>query len=164
MGGVFQLGTFIFSIVCFLIVFFIIQRFAFKPLANMLEQRRKHVESQITDAEHSREEAAKLLSEQKRLLDEARKEAKNILDAARVRADEQAREIIQKAEDEVSRILEENRAAIARERDEAIAAVTQRVALLTVELTSKLLHEHVTAEVHNEMVAEAEKRLGELVC
>lgn len=164
MGSVFELGTFVFSIISFLIVFFIIQRFAFRPLANMLEKRRLHVETQITDAEKSREEAAKLLSEQKRLLDESRKQAKEILDAARVSAEEQARSIIQKAEEEANRILEENRAAIIRERDEALAAVTQRVAELSVELTSKLLHNHVTTKVHEEMVAEAEKRLGELVC
>ncbi|EJY56621.1 ATP synthase F0, B subunit [Alicyclobacillus hesperidum URH17-3-68] len=164
MGGVFQVGTFIFSIISFLIVFFFIQRFAFRPLAKMLEQRRQHVESQITEAEKSREEAASLLAEQRRLLDEARKEAKNLLDAARVRADEQAREILLKAEEEASRILEENRQAIVRERDEALAAVTQRVAELSVELTAKLLHSHVSPELHREMVAEAEKRLGELVC
>lgn len=162
--GVFEVGTFIFSIISFLIVFFIVQRFAFKPLANMMDKRRKYVESQITDAESNREEAAKLLSEQKKMLDEAKHDAKNLLDAARVRADEQARELIQKAEEEASRVLDENRAAITRERDEALAAVTNRVAELTVELTSKLLHDHVTEEVHNEMVTEAEKRLGELVC
>lgn len=164
MGSVFEVGTFVFSIVSFLIVFFIVQRFAFKPLARMLEQRRKHVESQIHEAEQSREEAANMLSEQKRMLDEARKEAKNVVDAARVRADEQARDIIQKADDEASRILEENRAVIARERDEALVAVTGRVAELSVELTSKLLHSHVSTELHDEMVTEAEKRLGELVC
>ncbi|WP_067624855.1 F0F1 ATP synthase subunit B [Alicyclobacillus acidiphilus] len=164
MGSVFQFGTFIFSIISFLIVFLIIQRFAFKPLAKMLEQRRKHVESQIADAEKSREEAASLLAEQRKLLEEARKEAKNLLDAARVRADEQAREILQRAEEEASRILEQNRAAIVRERDEALAAVTNRVAELSVELTAKLLHNHVSPELHKEMVDEAEKRLGELVC
>lgn len=164
MGSVFQVGTFVFSIISFLIVFFIVQRFAFKPLARMLEQRRKHVETQIHEAEKSREEAANMLSEQKRLLDEARKEAKHLLDAARVRSDEQAREMIQKAADEASRILEENRAVIARERDEALAAVTARVAELSVELTTKLLHNHVSTELHQEMVTEAEKRLGELVC
>lgn len=164
MGGVFQVGTFIFSIISFLIVFFFIQRFAFKPLANMMEQRRKHVESQIIDAEKSREEAASLLAEQRKLLEEARKEAKSVLDVARVRADEQAREILQKAEEEAARILEENRAAIIRERDDALAAVTNRVAELSVELTTKLLHNHVSPEVHKEMVDEAEKRLGELVC
>lgn len=164
MGSVFQLGTFIFSIISFLIVFFFIQRFAFRPLSNMMDQRRKYVETQIIDAEKSREEAANLLSEQKRLLDEARKEAKQLLDAARVRSDEQAREILQKAEDEATRILEENRAAIVRERDEALAAVTTRVAALTVELTTKLLHDHVSPSLHDEMISEAEKRLGELVC
>lgn len=163
-GGIFQVGTFIFSVISFLIVFFIIQRFAFKPLARMLEQRRIHIETQISEAEKSCEEAERLLAEQQRLLEEARKEARNLLDQARIRADEQAREIVQKAEEEAARILEESRQAIVRERDEALAAVTKRVAELSVELATKLLRDHVTAELHKDLLAEAESKLGELVC
>lgn len=160
----FELGTFIFSILCFLLMFWIVSRFGFKPIAKMLEQRRVHVETQIADAERGRIEAERILAEQQQLLEQARSDAKNLLEAARVRADEQARTIIQEAQAESERVLAEGRALIERERAEALNEVLKKVTGLTVELTTKLLHNHVNAQVQEEMLSEAEKRLGELVC
>lgn len=160
----FEFGTFILSIVSFLIVFWIIAKVGFKPLGKMLQDRRMYIENQIIDAEQGRKDADRVLAEQRQLLEQSRVEAKNLLDTARVRADEQAREIIREAQAEAQRVLEENRAAIARERSEALNEVLTKVSQLTVELTTKLLHNHVSEAVHQEMLTEAEKSLGELVC
>lgn len=160
----FEFGTFIFSIIAFLIMFWIVSVFGFKPIARMLEQRRVHVQSQIEQAEKGREDAERILAEQQRLLDEAKSEAKAILDAARARADEQGRKLVQEAQAEAERVIAEGRASIERERSEAMNEVLTRVANLTVELTTKLLQNHVDEKVQAEMLSEAEKRLGELVC
>ncbi|GGJ10953.1 hypothetical protein GCM10010885_20230 [Alicyclobacillus cellulosilyticus] len=160
----FETGTFIVSIVAFLIMFLIIRRYGFKPLADMLEQRRQYIERQISEAEEGRAQAEALLAEQRRLLEEARQEARNIVEAARARADEQAREILQAAQAEAQRLLEENRQMIAREREEALNAALREVADITVRLTAKLLQQNVTDAVHEKLLAEAEKKLGELVC
>lgn len=157
-------GTMIVSLLGFLITFGIIYKVAFKPLSNIMEQRRVHIERQIQSAEEGRTEAERLLAEQRLLLDQARNEAKELLDVARRRADDQARTIVAEAQAEAQRLLEEGRQLIERERAEALSAVLERVAGLTVELTTKLLHDHVSAPVHDEMITEAEKRLGELVC
>lgn len=160
----FEVGTFVVSIITFLILFWLIQKFGFKPLANVMEQRRLHVEKQISDAEDHRDEAEKLLAEQRALLEQARLDARNLLDAARSRADEQSRTIIAEAQAESQRLLDEARQLIERERTEALNATLEKVAGLTVELADRLLRNHVTETVHQEMLQEAEKQLGELVC
>ncbi|MCY0876649.1 MAG: F0F1 ATP synthase subunit B [Firmicutes bacterium] len=160
----FELGTFIVSIITFLIMFWIIARYGFKPLAVMLEKRRVHVETQITEAEQSRQQAEAFLSEQRQLLDEARHQAKAILDEARLQADQQGRELVAQAQEEARRLLEENRAMIERERADMLSGVMASVSSLSVELSEKLLRRHLSHEVHEEMIKEAEKILGELVC
>lgn len=160
----FETGTFVMSIVMFLIMFWIVSYFGFKPIARMLESRRVHVTTQIEDAEKGRSEAEAILAEQKRLLEEAKNEARAIMEAARARADEQAQQLIRDAQAEAERVIAEGRELIERERTEALTAVLTKVSNLTVELTTKLLQSHVTAEVQQEMLSEAEKRLGELVC
>lgn len=164
MDKIFQLGTFLVSIITFVIMFLIIRAYGFKPMAKMLEQRRKHIETQINEAEQGRTQAEKLLAEQRQLLDQARNDAKNLLDAARVRAEEQANQILADAKVEAGRLLEEGRKLIERERTEAVNAVLSQVANLSVDLTSKLLKGHVTPAVHEDMLKEAEQELGELVC
>ncbi|MCY0902408.1 MAG: F0F1 ATP synthase subunit B [Firmicutes bacterium] len=160
----FELGTFIVSIITFLILFYFIQRYGFRPFAKVLRARYDYVTLQVTDAEQSRAQAQKFLDEQRQLLDETRHQVKDMLDAARVRADEQGREILAQAQEESARLLEENRELIERERAEMLSAVMQSVSSLTVELSEKLLRRHLAQEAHDEMVKEAEKILGELVC
>ncbi len=161
---VFELGTFLVSIVTFLIMFLIIKRYGFGPMAKMLEKRRLYVETQITDAEQNRLQAERFLTEQQQLLESARQQAKELLDTARIRADEMAREIVNDAQAESRRLLEENRQLIERERAEVLSGVMASVSGLTVELSEKLLRRSLSHEAHREMVEEAEKLLGELIC
>ncbi|WP_273367409.1 F0F1 ATP synthase subunit B [Alicyclobacillus herbarius] len=164
MTQVFELGTMIVTLLAFLIMLAIVIRFGFKPLSNMMEQRRQYIERQIREAEEGRAQAERLLAEHRELVEQARQESKQMVDAARARAEEQARQIVAAAEAEAARLLEENRKLIDRERQEALDSVLNQVAGLTVELTARLLRERVTPEVHQKMLKEAEKRLGELVC
>lgn len=156
-------GTLIVSLLGFLITFWIIAKVAFKPLAKMMEQRRLHIEGQIRDAEDGRAQAERILAEQRELLEQTRHDAKEIMDVARVRAETQAQDIVQQAQAETQRLLAEGRSLIERERAEAMNGVLEKVAGLTVELTTKLLRNHVTEPVHADMLGEAQKQLGELV-
>ena len=159
----FELGTFIVSIVGFLIVFCIIFHFGYKPFANILEKRREYVESQITDAEQRKVQADAVLAENQKLLEDARRQSKEILENARLRADEQMRSVLEAAEKESRRLLEEAREQIERERKETLDTVLQTASALTVQVAEKLLMNHVTEPVHAELEKEAEERLGELV-
>lgn len=156
-------GTMIVSLLAFLIVFFIIYKVTYKPLSTMMEQRRQHIENEILSAEQGRAEAEKILAEQRKLLDQARRDAKEIMDTARARAEKQAQDIVDAAQAEAQRIIDEGRRLIERERAEAMNGVLEQVAALTVELTTKLLRNHVSEPVHEEMLKEAQKNLGELV-
>lgn len=159
----FEVGTFIMSIIMFLLMFWLVSYFGFKPIANMLEKRRNHVTTQIEEAERGRSEAQEILEEQRRLLEEAKNDARAIVEAARARADEQAQQFIKEAQAESERVLAEGRQLIERERTEALNEVLTKVSNLTVELTTKLLRDHVTDTIQQEMLKEAEQRLGELV-
>ncbi len=159
----FELGTFIVSIVGFLIVFWIIFHYGYKPFANILEKRREYVEAQITDAEARKVQADSVLAENQKLLEDARRQSKEILENARLRADEHMRSVIEAAEKESRRLLEEAREQIERERKETLDTVLQTASALTVQVAEKLLMNHVTEPVHAELEKEAEERLGELV-
>ena len=160
----FEFGTFVVSILTFLVLFLIIRRFGFDKFNNILEKRRQFVIDQLNEAEHNRLMAEQHLNEQKQLLEAARHQAHELLETARQRADEQAREIVRTAQDEAQKLLEANRELIERERDEAMNTVLAAVSSLTVDLSEKLLRRHSGDVEHQAMIAEAEAQLGELVC
>lgn len=160
----FEFGTFVVSIITFLILFLIIRRFGFDPFNNILEKRRQFVIDQLNEAERNRLQTDQYLNDQRQLLENARHQAHELLDAARQRADEQAREIVRLAQEEAQQLLEANRQLIERERAEAMNKVLTAVSSLTVELSEKMLRRHSGEAEHQAMIAEAEAQLGELVC
>src|SRR6058998_2238268 len=82
-------GLMIWTIVCFAITFFVLRKYAFGPIQQMIDARRQRVEQAIAEADHARDEARHLLEEHKKLIGQAKTEAEEILGEARRVADSQ---------------------------------------------------------------------------
>ena len=76
-------GLMIWTLVVFFIAFLVLRKYAFGPLAALVEKRRTIVRENLEASEHSREEAEKLLDEYKQQLAQARREAGEIVERAR---------------------------------------------------------------------------------
>ena len=77
-------GLMFWTLVIFLVLFFILAKFAFKPITAAVEAREKALEDAIEAAKRDREEAARLLAEHARQLEAARGEAQKLIaEAAR---------------------------------------------------------------------------------
>src|SRR5437762_13666671 len=76
-------GLMIWTIVCFLITLFVLQRYAFGPIQKMIDDRRDRIRQSIEEAEHAREAARRLLEEHRSLIGQARSDAGQILTEAR---------------------------------------------------------------------------------
>jgi F-type H+-transporting ATPase subunit b len=99
-------GLMIWTIVCFLVVLFVLKRFAFGPVQQMIDTRRERIESALTEADNAREEARHLLEEHRKLIAQAKSESEEILAEAR-RLDETRRQIEQATSQALGQIREE---------------------------------------------------------
>ena len=84
-----ELGLSLWTLVTFLIVLFILKKYAFGRIATLLDERREAVRENLASAENAREEAERLLAEYKTQLAASRQEASEILERARATAAEQ---------------------------------------------------------------------------
>ena len=82
-------GLMVWTLVCFLIVFLVLRRYAFGPIQKMIDVRRYRIHRSIEQAEQARDEAAKLLEEHRAMLVQARGQAETILEDARKVAESQ---------------------------------------------------------------------------
>src|SRR5438094_7978194 len=114
-------GLMIWTILFFLIVFFVLRKFAFGPIQNMLDQRRDHIEKAIAAADDAKAEAQKLLEEHKKLIGEARGEAEGIIAEARKTRESMERRMKEETETERQRRLEETSKENAAETTRAVA-------------------------------------------
>ena len=67
-------GLMIWTIVCFLIALFVLKRYAFGPIQNMIDERRERIRQAIEEADKARQEARSLLEEHRKLIAEARRD------------------------------------------------------------------------------------------
>ncbi|WP_282938752.1 F0F1 ATP synthase subunit B [Paenibacillus sp. RC67] len=152
--------TFFIQIVAFLILYLLLQKFAFGPLFGMMEKRRQLVKDQIQTAENSRKQAEQLLEEQKQALQQTRKEAHDIIEQAKQTSSKQADEIVIAARAEADRLKDEALKDIENEKNKAVAALRSQVSAMSVLIASKIIEKQIDEKSQSELVETYLKEVG----
>ncbi|GAB2477972.1 F0F1 ATP synthase subunit B [Algoriphagus taiwanensis] len=144
----------------FLGLLFILIKFAWKPMLAALEERETSIENSLKAAEQARNEMANLKAENEKLLQEARLERDSILK----KAQDASVKMIEDAKNEASKVaaeqIENAKVVIETEKKAALTEVKNQVALLTLEVTEKLLRKNLADEkAQKELVEEFVKDL-----
>lgn len=128
----------------FLALLFILIKFAWKPMLAALEERETSITDALKAAEQARNEMANLKAENEKLLQEARLERDIILK----KAQDASVKMIEDAKNEASKVaaqqIENAKAVIETEKKAALAEVKNQVAVLTLEVTEKLLRKNLS--------------------
>src|SRR5437763_8577630 len=148
-------GLMIWTIVCFLITLFVLKRYAFGPIQNMIDQRRERIRQSIEEAEHARAEARRLLDAHRSLIGQARREAEEILSEARRVADSQRERVKEETEADRKRRLEETRRQIEAETHRALGQIRAEVAELTLVAAAKVTGKVLDDADHRRLVDDA---------
>ena len=152
-------GLMIWTIVCFLLTLFVLKRFAFGPIQNMLDERRERIQRSIEEAEHARTESRKLLDEHRALIGQARGQAEEILAEARRVAESQKMRQRDELEADRQRRLEETERQIQAETQRALALIRAEVADLTVVATRKVTGKVLDQQDHKRLIDDAIREL-----
>jgi F-type H+-transporting ATPase subunit b len=155
-GAGLQINLFwiIFSALNFLLFLFLISRFAFGPINQILESRRGRIEQGLKDAEQARRDREEAESERAATLQDARREANEILTRAQKVAQESREADISATKAELERIRERAAAEIEAEKVRAMAEVRGEVADLALRAASKVVGETLTSERERRLVDE----------
>jgi F-type H+-transporting ATPase subunit b len=143
-------GLLFWMTITFLLVLFILTKFAWKPIMKALKDRESSIEEAIQSAENARRQMDSLKADNEKLLQEARlerdkmmKEAKemkeSIISQARKSADEEGRKMIAAAKE-----------AIDKEKMAALAEVKNQVATLAVDIAEKILKREIKSNTEQE--------------
>ncbi|MBC8079261.1 MAG: F0F1 ATP synthase subunit B [Gorillibacterium sp.] len=157
----FNIPSFVFTIVSFLVLLFMLNRYALGPLFSVMEKRREHVQNELQAAEKSRVDSAKFLEDQRIALDTARKEAYGIVDQAKQTGTRQADEIIGAARSEANRVKDDAIKEINNEKNKALVDLRKQVSTMSVMIASKIIEKQVDEGVQEELVDKYLKEVGE---
>ena len=131
----------IFTIINILVLYWILRKFLFKPVMNVMEQRRKLIEGGLADAREKTAAADSMKAEYEAKLSKAEADSREILEASRKQAREERSQMIQQAEADAKEVLEKNRVALEAQKEAMLASVHGEVARLAVEAAGKILGE-----------------------
>ncbi|WP_078378620.1 F0F1 ATP synthase subunit B [Sutcliffiella halmapala] len=160
-AGLLTLGDALFQVITFLILLFLLRKFAWDKLLGIMKQREDHIAGEIQSAERSNEEARTLVEEQKALLKEARLEAQALVEGAKKIAEDQKADIVRAAQEESARLKESAKKEIVQEKEQAVVALREQVASLSVLIASKVIEKELNAQDQQKLIDDYVKQVGE---
>jgi F-type H+-transporting ATPase subunit b len=140
------LGLIFWQLVTFLLVLFLLAKFAWKPIMNSLREREETIEGALRAAEQAKADMAKLKAENEKLLEEARMERDVMLRKAQQTSEAIIEEAKNKASVESAKIVENAKQQINAERLAAVADIKRQVASLSINIAEKLLRNQLKEE------------------
>ncbi len=134
-----EFGLLIWTLLAFLVVFFILKKFAWPAIVKGLKEREQSIADSLATAERVKTEMAQLKSENEALLASAREERAKLLKEARETKDKIINEAKEQAKTEANKIILEAQAAINTQKMAALTEVKNQVGKLVIEVSEKVL-------------------------
>jgi F-type H+-transporting ATPase subunit b len=132
--------------IAFLIVLFLLMKFAFPALKKGLKEREEKIREELESAARAREEAEAEASAYRAQLGDARSEANTILEDARADAERIRREVVARAEAEAAETRERAQEDIRLAQERAMSELRQQTADLSIELAEKVVERSLDRE------------------
>ncbi|MBU7577314.1 MAG: F0F1 ATP synthase subunit B [Flavihumibacter sp.] len=144
------LGYFVWTLVAFLIVFFILKKFAWKPIISSLSEREKNIADSIATAEKVKLEMAQMKNENEVLMAKAREERSQLLKEAKELKDKIVNEAKEQAKVEASKIMADAQATIEQQKNAALTDVKNVIGNMVIEVTEKVIRRELASKAEQE--------------
>ena len=151
---------FIAQLVLFLIVYFVLNRFAFAPLLKVLEERRKRIEEGQLNAEKIKKQLAEAELRYQEVLRKANDDAQHMVEESRKNNEAISQREMEKAVKESAAIVDRARHEITSERNRMVDEVKNEMISLVIKTTAKVAGKVLSPEDQKRLSEEAAKNLA----
>jgi F-type H+-transporting ATPase subunit b len=142
----FSIGLFFWQSLVFILLIFVLKKYAWKPILNAVNEREQSIEDALKEAEKARLEMQSLQQSNEAILKEAREERERILKEARDMKNKMITEAKAAAATEADKAIVSAKAAIEAEKTAAIAELKNQAASLSIDVAEKILGQELSAE------------------
>ena len=138
-----DLGLLFWMLLAFLVVFWVLAKYGFPAIVNMVDERNRFIDESLRKAHEAQERLANIEKEGESILQEARAKQAQILKEAAETRDAIVEQAQEKARAEGARLMDEAKTAIEQEKKAAIADIRKQVADLSVDIAEKVLRQNL---------------------
>jgi F-type H+-transporting ATPase subunit b len=147
------------QIINFLIIFFLLKRFLYKPVLGMLKKREDKIKEGIKQAEEARVTLEKTLEQEKKIFARAHDEAKALILDAKNQAVEVAREVEENTKQQTEKILIDARTQIEQDTKRMEQELTEKVSGLAKDMLEKSLQGVIGEKEQKQILNKALKKI-----
>ena len=156
----FSFGLFFWQSLIFLLLIFLLRKFAWKPILDAVNEREQGIKDALLSAEAARKEMQDLTADNERIIQEARMERDALLKEAREMKEKMIADSKQEAQVQGEKMIAQAKAAIETEKNAAMAELKSQVSTLSLSIAEKLLKDELSnKEAQTKLV---EKMLGDV--
>ena len=153
--------TFVAQICNLFIQVYLIKRFLFKPVNEMLEKRKALADAQIREAEKAKADADAIKTEYEQNMKEAKEKANEILITAQKTAALQSEEMLKEATAQAAALKSKAESDIAQEKRKAVNEIKDEIGGMAVEIAGKVIEREISEEDHTKLIDEFIANVGE---
>ncbi len=151
----------VWTIVVFLVLLWVLRRFAWGPMLEGLQRREHNIRSALEEAQRAREEAERVRGQLQAEMDRAADTVREMMDRARKDAQRSADELVARARGEIQTERDRLRREIDTARDQALQEIWRQAADLATHISSKAIRRQLSADDHRRLVDEALAELSQ---
>ena len=153
--------TFVAQILNLFLQAFLIKKFLFKPIREILDKRRAMADAQISDAEKAKAEALAMKEEYEQDMSQAKARANDIVSNAQKTAAAMSDDVIREANRQASAIKAKAESDIAQERKKAVNEIKDEIGSLAMDIAGKVIEREISEEDHRRLIDEYIENVGE---
>jgi F-type H+-transporting ATPase subunit b len=155
----FDIWTFLFQVINFLVLLFILKRILYKPIREIIEKRRSLIQQRIEEAEKTKKESLELKENYQHEMDKLHELKSRTLEKMQEEVEQERKQLMGKAEEEAARVIEKEKAVFDTEKarheaelkDNAIEAVTLFATNLLKDVSDEDLHKAIYEKLFREL-------------
>nr|WP_297705094.1 F0F1 ATP synthase subunit B [uncultured Butyrivibrio sp.] len=152
--------TFIIQIINLFIQVYLIKKFLFKPINEILEKRRKLADKTIREAREAQEEADSLKEQYESSLTNAHAQAAQIVSEAQKEAQVKADTMVREAQEEAAGIKARAAADIEQEKKKAINEAKDEIGGLAMDIAGKVVEKEINEADHKKLIEDFINKVG----
>ena len=153
-------GLLLWTIITFIVLLLILWKAAWKPVVEALDARAEKVRSDIESADRARQDAEKLLTQHKEMMQQARSESAAIIADGKSAAENIRNEIIDKANSDAKDLSERVKKEINLAKDKALSEIKAEVVILSTEIAAKIISKNLNPDDQKVLVQETLNKVG----
>ena len=141
-----DLGLLFWMLLAFAVIFFVLAKYGFPAITNMVEERKQYIDESLKKAHEASERLENIKQGGEAILQEAREKQALILKEAAETREAIVEKAQEKAREESARLLEDAKMQISAEKQNAIRDIRSQVAELSVQIAEKILRDKLSSD------------------